>query len=190
LPDDLTSSGTLRLREAEEKMRRALGLTNDSSPQPQRPQLEPHRHKRRFVADGEVPVTVLPSSGRRSVVEDTERVDAERHGREAAERSLAEAQHTIRDLQTRLAHAEMALNEAHQSLAAERQRTEEAITALQQAREQFEAVAVTAKAAPKEIVPKEQKKTRHAPAARRGRPPAIEPKPVKWWLSGRKVSKR
>src|SRR6185437_9639913 len=60
LADDVTSPGTLHLREAEEKMRRALGLSGQSAPQQHRAIPDMHRPKRRFVADGEVPVTVLP----------------------------------------------------------------------------------------------------------------------------------
>ncbi len=122
-------------------MRRALGLVgrklaapeqSQSAPRtasaPRSTQMQtPERHKRRFVSDGEVPVTVLrrehgvdapplrPASG----ASPSNRLDAaeaalraERGARERAERALAEAQALIRDLRTKLGHAELARNEA------------------------------------------------------------------------------
>jgi hypothetical protein len=113
-----------RLRATEAQMRQALGLhgntpsrstadhptTSTSGSQPQR---------RRFVRDGEVPVTVI----RRDYQPDGEpginQLDAARQAvrseamaRERAERSLEEAQITIRDLQTKVAHERLARNEA------------------------------------------------------------------------------
>jgi hypothetical protein len=113
-----------RLRATEAQMRHALGLrgstpsrstadhptTSTGGSQPQR---------RRFVRDGEVPVTVI----RRDHQQDTEpginQLDAARRAvrseamaRERAERSLEEAQVTIRDLQTKLAHERLAKVEA------------------------------------------------------------------------------
>jgi hypothetical protein len=140
LSEDLTSPGTLRLRETEEKMRRALGLTEDGSVQPHRAQAEPSRYKRKFVSEGEVPVTVLPPSGRRQSHEEYQRLAAERHAREVAERAAAEAQLMVRDLQTRLAHAEIAAAEAQGALAAERHRAGEALAALHSAEQKIKAL--------------------------------------------------
>ena len=118
----------------EERMRRALGLTGDhagrSSPaHAERPQAGPPgrpagrssaaKQRHRFVPDGAVPVTVIsrhrsgeadgpPTS--RAAVEAA--LQAERAARERAERSLQEALATVRDLQTKLGHAELARREA------------------------------------------------------------------------------
>ena len=118
----------------EERMRRALGLTGDravrSSPtQTERSQAGPpgrpvgrssaDKPRHRFVQDGTVPVTILnrhrsdeadgpPTS--RAAVEAA--LQAERAARERAERSLQEALATVRDLQTKLGHAELARREA------------------------------------------------------------------------------
>ena len=137
MADDVTSPGTLHLREAEEKMRRALGLSDHGAPQPHRSPPDLHRPKRRFVVDGEVPVTVLPSSGRRHETEDGSRLETERQAREVAERALNEAQATIRDLQTQLKHAEMALSEVKASAAAERARADQAVVSLREAEAQW-----------------------------------------------------
>ena len=115
-------------------MRRALGLTSDravrcSAPQAERPQAgrpgrpagrsSADKPRHRFVQDGAVPVTILnrhrpdeadgpPTS--RAAVEAA--LQAERAARERAERSLQEALATVRDLQTKLGHAELARREA------------------------------------------------------------------------------
>ena len=115
-------------------MRRALGLTGDravrSSPAPtERPQAglpgRPARRssadkpRHRFVPDGAVPVTVIsrhrsdeadgpPTS--RAAIEAVLREECA--ARERAERSLQEALATVRDLQTKLGHAELAYREA------------------------------------------------------------------------------
>jgi hypothetical protein len=59
-----SSIDELRLRATEEQMRRALGLRENSSSAPQNappatPPGSPHSYRRRFVRDGEVPVTVV-----------------------------------------------------------------------------------------------------------------------------------
>lgn len=115
-------------------MRRALGLTGDravrsSPPRTERPQAGPpgqpvgrasaDRPRRRFVPDGAVPVTVisrhrsdeadgLPTS--RAAIEAA--LQDERAARDRAERSLQEALAVVRDLQTKLGHAELAHREA------------------------------------------------------------------------------
>ena len=111
-------------------MRRALGLIGDravrsSPPQTERPQAGPpgrpasDKPRHRFVQDGAVPVTVLnrhrpeeadgpPAS--RAAIEAA--LQDERAARDRAERSLQEALATVRDLQTKLGHTELAHREA------------------------------------------------------------------------------
>ena len=115
-------------------MRRALGLTGDradrsNSPKPERPQEGPpgrlagqpsaDKPRHRFVQDGAVPVTVLnrhrPDEANGSPVGRTAieaALQDERAGRDRAERSLHEALATVRDLQTKLGHAELARRKA------------------------------------------------------------------------------
>ncbi|MBN8928143.1 MAG: hypothetical protein J0H19_16160, partial [Rhodospirillales bacterium] len=93
-------------------------------------------HKRRFVQDGEVPVTVLHSARREhaadapgSRLEAAEAAAATHQAaRERAERALAEAHATIHDLQTKLGHAQLAKTE----LQAAAQREQETLAALRQ----------------------------------------------------------
>ena len=118
----------------EERMRRALGLTGDravrsSPPHAERPQAGPpgrlagrpaaDKPRHRFVQDGAVPVTILNrhrpdeaegSPASRTAIEAALR--DERAARDRAERSLQEALATVRDLQTKLGHAELAHREA------------------------------------------------------------------------------
>jgi hypothetical protein len=109
-------------------MRRALGLQRSSSELPDSiPSTSapspPHPNRRRFVRDGEVPVTVIHrdhhqidghadnqlETARQSLREQTE-------VRERAERLLTEAQNTIRDLQTKLAHERLSKDELLQAV--------------------------------------------------------------------------
>ncbi|HSU04302.1 MAG TPA: hypothetical protein VLI93_01900 [Acetobacteraceae bacterium] len=119
-------------------MRRALGLDGDQprlQPQPQTSvgadRMLPNRPKRRFVADGEVPVVhgrlsrrddltpqTAPTTNRLEAAELATRT--ERDARDKAERLLHESQAAIHDLQTRLGHAQLALVEAQQALENER----------------------------------------------------------------------
>jgi hypothetical protein len=134
--------------EAESQMRKALGLLGEGQrhrPEPERS--EPtHRmgdrfnsglHRRRFVQDGDIPVTVLrrdpghelpahrgaptaapPSSSRLQRTEAA--LAAETASREKAERALADVQAVAHDLQTKIGHAELAKNEAVDALRHER----------------------------------------------------------------------
>lgn len=135
-------------------MRRALGLEGE---QPRPPVAPPpvervpvllNRPKRRFVADGEIPVVhgrlqrrdevggpqATPSPNRVEAAEATARF--ERDAREKAERLLAEAQAAVHDLQTRLGHAQLAATEAHNALEAERAAAEVLRAALREAEQQ------------------------------------------------------
>lgn len=214
MPDDVTSPGTLHLRETEEKMRRALGLSGQVAPQPHRAVPDMHRPKRRFVADGEVPVTVLPSSGRRHEAEEAGRLDAERQAREAAERALHEAQATIRDLQTRLRHAEMALSEVKATTGAERARADQAEASQREAEASLRDTEVSLREAEARLAkqqamtakqqvttvkqaanPETKRQTKPEPVTRRtvvrkAAPKRVDAKPVKWWLNPKAPKKK
>jgi len=138
--------------EAESQMRKALGLLGESSRHRQDPErMEqpairgPDRfngglHRRRFVQDGDIPVTVLrrepghEAQPHRSVVTaavpapSTSRLQrteaalaAETAARDRAERQLIEALAAARDLQTKIGHYELAKNEAIDALRHERE---------------------------------------------------------------------
>jgi hypothetical protein len=94
-------------------------------------------HRRRFVQDGDVPVTVLrrdqahdqtahraAPSGTAPTTNRLQRAEAalaaEPAMRERAERALSESQNAIRDLQTKIGHAELAKTEAVETLQRER----------------------------------------------------------------------
>jgi hypothetical protein len=117
-------------------MRHALGLDGQTQaprleeqpPQsgPGQDRLSLHRPPRRFVKDGEVPVTVvrrthLPDAAASIVQPAANQLEAARQtirsqaaATERAERALNEAHVTIRDLRTKLAHERLAKDEAYQ----------------------------------------------------------------------------
>ena len=168
---DLASGGDAGPNdEAESQMRKALGLLGEGQrhrPDPERME-QPNRmgdrfngglHRRRFVQDGDIPVTVLrrdqghelpAARGTVPVVPPTnsrlQRTEAalaaETAAREKAERSWAEVQAVARDLQTKIGHAELAKNEAIETLRRERdviaQLRGEAISRDEQLREALE----------------------------------------------------
>jgi hypothetical protein len=135
--------------EAESQMRKALGLLGEGQRHRSEPERleQPHRmgdrfngvlHRRRFVQDGDIPVTVLrrdpghdvaahrgvapaasPTSSRLQRTEAA--LAAETAARERAERSLAETQALAHDLQTKIGHGELAKNEAFEALRRERE---------------------------------------------------------------------
>ena len=144
-------------------MRRALGLDGeqlrsrpplDRADGPQRPvdRFSTPGHKRRFVHDGEVPVTLVHGlvSGRRehdgngtrqgANAQPTNRLEvaeaalaAEIATREKAERALAEAQAAVHDLRTKLGHADLARQEAVEALRRERENAADLRASLQEA---------------------------------------------------------
>ena len=149
------------MQAAEARMRRALGLEGERmrmervepAPRPAE-RFTPGLHKRRFVQDGDVPVTVVHGvlSGRREHPHSeaaaprpasqvpTNRLEiaeqalaAETTARERAERALAETQAQLRDLRTKLGHAQLAQQEATEVLRREREAATELRTALQEA---------------------------------------------------------
>lgn len=137
--------------DAEQQMRKALGLYGDAPrPRPEGERSDPAQrsggggfmqgvHRRRFVQDGEVPVTVVrrdapdaahagtgqagPTSSRLQRVEAA--LAAETAARERAERALHEAQAAVQALQTKIGHNDLAKNEA---IAASKRHLEEMVT--------------------------------------------------------------
>lgn len=230
--DPLSLEGSL-MQAAEARMRRALGLDGGGKPRtPDRqepaqrpaerfvPGHTPHGHnghahnghKRRFVQDGEVPVTVV--SGRRDGPGDVtphrgpstgaapSRVEAaeaavaqEASARQQAERALHDAQVTIHDLQTKLGHAELARVEATEGL----RRAQETIVTL---RAELHACEERLNLAERAARPRRERSVPAAPLeleggdaaepvvapkrnARRGRPSGKKPaqsKLVRWWI--------
>ena len=114
-------------------MRRALGLRQGSSPSGQVPSNVPYRQRRQFVRDGEVPVEVLhgPDSSSRvnQLAATREALQAQTTAREEAERMLAEAHHTIHDLQTKLGHERLARDEAVQRVESAKRDVEQKLAA-------------------------------------------------------------
>jgi hypothetical protein len=125
-------------------MRRALGW-KDASPRSKgeyqpTPTIAMHRPPRHFVRDGEVPVTVVHRDHRRSDASGSD-LDTIRQAlteqtaeKEHAERSLEQAQVTIRDLQTKLAYERLAKDEASEAArrtAAETREAKQALCAVQ-----------------------------------------------------------
>jgi hypothetical protein len=149
LPREQSQSATTAppVDEAEQAMRRALGLFGEGSRS--RPDADRQDsgqrtgggfmqgvHRRRFVQDGEVPVTVVrrdtpdPGTGQTSPTSSRlQRVEAalaaETTGRERAERALHEAQAALQALQTKIGHNDLAKNEA---VAASKRHLEEIVS--------------------------------------------------------------
>jgi len=135
-------SDEVRLRATETQMRRALGLhdagpaKSEQGPAPA-PSNGPHRPFRRFVRDGDVPVSVIHRDDPTAAT-GTNQLDAARQtirslsvAREQAERHLVEAQNAVRDLQTKLAHERMAKDEAIRRVEAERQAVQQTLQSVQ-----------------------------------------------------------
>ena len=148
--DPTTASANVDIADdAESQMRKALGLLGEGprhrvdverteSPSRGGDRFNGGLHRRRFVQDGDVPVTVLrrdqghESPVHRSVaaavppttnrLQRTEAALAgETAAREKAERLLSETQMALRDLQTKIGHAELAKHEALEALRRERE---------------------------------------------------------------------
>src|SRR3954469_18388610 len=112
----------------EERMRRALGLRGPSSTSPDpSPHTSvpngPQPNRRRFVRDGEVPVTVIRRDNGQDEGAGSNQLDTVRQNlqdqteaRVRAERLLTQAQNTIRDLQTKLAHERLGKDELLQAV--------------------------------------------------------------------------
>jgi hypothetical protein len=204
-----------RLRAAEGQMRRALGLQREpaQSTTPKTISAGVNPQRRHFVRDGDVPVTVVHGEHGNSLVQQLEAarqaLRAQTAASEEAERALAEARNTIRDLQTKLAHESLAKDEASSHADAEHQRIEKALATAQQelaaeraAREQAEAERDQATARLRMAKERVQHATAawqdqdgaNPPAAaseagkpprRRGRPPKeASSEIVEWWTPG------
>jgi septal ring factor EnvC (AmiA/AmiB activator) len=138
----------VRLRATEAQMRHALGLdanrpshttNNHSLPSTN----GSHPQKRRFIRDGEVPVTVIHRNHALDGDAGVNQLDAARQAlrsetaaKERVQRSLEEAQSSIHELQTKLAHERLAKDEA---LASVRRVAAEAQAAAQQTLQSMEA---------------------------------------------------
>jgi len=171
----------------ESRMRRALGLQGSSRQAPQQ-RADQARPRHRFVQDGGVPVVVLNSRSDNDptapfkvrVAELDAALDAERAAHAATRRTLHETVGNVQALQTRLAHAELAHEEA---FAVERRARKEAEDNLQ-AHSTAQAVEpVTASVIPfsNSPVAKTKQAIRKTPKVARVAKVA-EPQPVKWWL--------
>ena len=124
-------------------MRRVLGLHGDTPRQSTTDHSTTatngsHPQRRRFVRDGEVPVTVIQRDHRQDDTSGANQLDAARQairsqaaGRERAERLLAEAQATVRSLQTAIAHERLAKDDAIERAKSERQTVEHALATVQ-----------------------------------------------------------
>jgi hypothetical protein len=145
-PDDAN------LRATEAQMRQALGLRGDArirpvSDQPATLTSGTQPQRRRFVRDGEVPVTVVhrnyqadggPGNNQLDVARQA--IRAEAAARERAEKSLNEAHITIRDLQTKVAHERLAKDEAQEIIRRLETETRAAVKAVQSAEAELAAV--------------------------------------------------
>ncbi len=176
----------------ESRMRRALGLQGPSRQTPQQ-RADQARPRHRFVQDGGVPVVVLNNRGdndptapfRARVAELDVALEAERAAHGTTRRTLHEALGNAQALQTRLAHAELAHEEA---LAIERRTRKEAEDELRTllttwAEQPAVSAPLVAPTAPVAMVPiaKAKPAIRKAPKTPRAAK-VSEPQPVKWWL--------
>jgi hypothetical protein len=122
-------------------MRRALGLDDGQTAAPEHQPLSPattvaHRPPRRFVRDGEVPVSIVhrdrDDGGGTNKLEAARQAVAEQvAAREHAEQLLHEAEATVRDLQTKLGHERIAHEETAHQLEGEMQAMRQTVQALQ-----------------------------------------------------------
>ena len=189
--DDEPSASSDNLTTTESRMRTALGLGSAGSTPHRTGNHPPHT---RFVKDGQVPVVKMGArrspeateSLRQRMAATLDALQAERAERAAVERSLVDAQAAIQQLQTKLAHAELAAAEA---LASERQARLSAEVKLEQT--------IAEAARLDDTVRQRVAKTASTVARPKpGRPkkvdakPASEPVPVKWWLPSYKATKR
>jgi hypothetical protein len=114
-------SDDARLRATETQMRHALGLQGDAPTRSSASGSQPQR--RRFVRDGEVPVTVIRRDHQPDGEHGANQLDAARQAirseataKARAERLLEEAQAMIRDLQTKLGHERLAKDDALETI--------------------------------------------------------------------------
>jgi hypothetical protein len=200
---------------------------NGDRPANDRPMSNGHSngHRHRFVQDGEVPVVLAKHSGPGGVAalvargtnapSGTNRVAAlsadlgmERAARERAERGLNQALANVRDLQTKLAHVELARSEAVESArvlqerittmrVAQQERADKASVELlveRRAREAAEATlqaALAAAEAPRKAARAAKPAMTRASVKKTTVPRSVrEPKPVRWWVRSEPAAKR
>jgi len=194
------------MQAAEARMRRALGLDGEQlrsrpaqerADSPQRPaeRFSAPGHKRRFVHDGEVPVTLVHGlvSNRRehadgngtrngANAQPTNRLEvaeaalaAEIATRERIERAFQEAQASVHDLQTKLGHADLARQEAVETLRRERESAAGLRASIQELEDQVTAARQAQEAAERAWPICENAKRRCCPTNR----------PRKWWKNRR-----
>src|SRR2546430_83154 len=124
----------VRLRSVEGDMRRALGLQRESAHALTNGTSGSAPPRRPFARDGDVPVTFVQGKPNGSLVDQLETtrqgLRAQATAREEAERTLVDAQNTIRDLQTKLAHERLAKDEVTQHADAGHQQLEQTLAAV------------------------------------------------------------
>jgi hypothetical protein len=188
-----------RLRAEEAQMRHALGLdspaqplappaNNDVTPSPAPERLTLHRPPRRFVKDGEVPVTVVrrtPADGASGLGPAAmSQLEAARQtirsqavATERAERALADAQATIRDLRTKLEHERMARDETLQAISRAEADRDAALAGQQTLRAELAAERIGREKVEQElqraIEARHLAEAERHPPTRRGRPPKV-----------------
>ncbi len=197
-PDGSTTLTLNDSKDEEDRMRAALGLT----PQHIHPS-RPAEHSRHSGRDGEIPVTVVSTarsfeasdSSRARLAALTDELKAERGDRVAAQQALADARQTIQQLQTKLAHTEMAGAEALEAEQRARLAAEASLLELPPATtaEVENTATLKRRGRPPKI---RQVGQELAEPKKIGRPPKIrqlaeepEQEPVQWWLPGYKASK-
>jgi len=159
---------------------------------------------RRFVRDGEVPVEIRPirKPGSNQQPQTNPALEAlkaelsvEHAARKEADRALGEARATIESLQARLAHAEMARDEAVSALrrSLEPRPVEPAIELLPDSMADPVPVKVPARRGRKpgslNKVPRAAKLPK-APRPPKVAKPEAEPKPVQWWTPSFRAKSR
>jgi hypothetical protein len=191
MPDDQDTQN------AEIRARRSLGLTANPPPRQQQ-RVDQARPRHRFVRDGEVPVVVVSGDGRSDASPHADSrlagiesaLAAERAAHASTARSLEEALATIQSLRTRLAHAEMASDEA---IAVERRARAEAEKALQEAVADSGTVDPPDDGRPAEPGAKRPKGKwvrRATTTAKTAATPKREPQPVQWWTASYRAKRK
>ncbi len=176
-------------------MREALGLgkRSESVAHPQQNHTphtsDPTRVRRRFAQDGDVPVVVLGRSreaeaGQESRLAALEtKLQEERAARQTAERTVESCQATIQSLRTKLAHSEMAIDEARAPSARHAQRPRRRSSVRPSFRLQSRSRASpVSRAEPVAVAspPRLVREPRKPKVVTDSEEP--EPQPIEWWL--------
>jgi hypothetical protein len=178
----------------ETRMRAALGLLRDSEPPPSGHRPDHSFHRRRFVRDGEVAVTVINPAASDSVSAQSPRgrlmavegaLSAERAAHARTRRALEEALATVQALETKHAHGELAHAEAIRHEQAARAQAEAELQQPQEARTRPHVAAAASELTKAEPVRPARRVVRRRPEAT----DTAEPEPVKWWLPAYRAGK-